>query len=163
MLEVTAKRRRRGRAAIAALTVLAIPLNATESGVAAPDSACREVICTGGTAVGPVRSSWTSPQVFYPNNEDVFASVKVGKRVLAEVRRYGPALCRHRFVGASTTVVIKACAPAGPVRVRAVRSKRGVRNLWIYYSARPMVGGDGDAPTTGTIYRGLTQITGLVL
>src|SRR5688500_14162882 len=129
-------KRRLSRLTLLATLLGAAALAAAQGALASPGSACREVICSGGAAAGPVASSWASPQSFYPNNEDLFASVKLGNRALPEVRRYGPALCRHRFVGASTTVVIKACAPAGPVRARAVRSRRPVRNLWIYYTAR---------------------------
>jgi hypothetical protein len=151
-------------AAVAALAVAASP----GSAAASPSGECREVACTGSAGVGRTAVTWTSPQVFYPNNEEVFAAPVVGTLTLSEVRVYGPALCRHRFVGASMTVVIKACGAQTPLRVRAWRRKPGTRSLAITYAARPILGDPGPAPAAapppaGTIFDELRQITGLLL
>jgi hypothetical protein len=144
---------------IAAIVAISI-VPATTS--ADPPSECRDVVCAGSVQVGRNPVVWSSPQLFYPNNEDIFANPSVGGQALSEVRQYGPALCRHRFFGAGMVVVVKACAPQTPVRVRAQRLKRGGRKLDVSYSARPMLGGEGELVATGTIYEGLKQITGLV-
>jgi hypothetical protein len=150
-------------AAVAALAVAS-----PGSAAASPAGECREVACSGSAGVGRAPVTWTSPQVFYPNNEEVFAAPVVGTLTLSEVRVYGPALCRHRFVGASMTVVIKACGAETPLRVRAWRRKAGTRSVRINYAARPILGDPAPAPapapaSAGTIFDELRQITGLLL
>lgn len=127
---------------------------------------CRNAACVQTLSVGQTPTAWISPQLFYPNNEEVFAAPAVGAITLAEVRVYGPGLCRHRFVGAATTVVIKACGSQTPLRVRALRTKRSVRTVRISYAARPLLDGEPEtteAPEAPSIFDTLRQITGLLV
>jgi hypothetical protein len=156
---------RTAAALCAAAAALAVALPGSAS--ASPSGECRDVTCAGTVAVGSMTETWTSPQVFYPYNEEVYATAFVGRMPLNEVRVYGPGLCRHRFVGASMTVVIKACGAQTPLRVRAFRRKAGVRNLRVTYAARPILGDPAEPapapPPTGSIYDALRQITGLLM
>ena len=133
-----------------------------EGASATPTGACRDQLCAGAVKVGTMPVTWSSPEVFYPNNEDVYAGVFVGPRPLAEVRRYGPALCRHRFAGARISVVVKACLSETSLLVRATSARKNLKLVRISYAARPGIAGDADQPGLAeTIYDGLTQITGL--
>ena len=147
----------------AAIVAIAAALTASDAGAAMP-AECRNVSCAGTLSVGRAPVLWNSPQVFYPNNERVFAAAAVGATALSEVRVYGPALCRHRFVGAGTTVVIKACGSQTPIWVRALRQRRGARPVRISYAARPMLDADSGTvapPAAPSIFDQLRQITGL--
>jgi hypothetical protein len=140
----------------------AIPLLFADGAASTPGGDCREKLCVGSVQVGTVPVTWTSPELFYPNNEDLFAAVYVGTRELAEVRAYGPALCRHRFNGARIGVVVKACTPETALRVRAISRRKNTKLIRVIYAARPDIGGDmQQAATAATIYDDLTQITGL--
>jgi hypothetical protein len=165
-LPLPSSNRFRSAAALCAATA-ALAVALPGSAQASPQGECREVTCAGTVAVGSMTETWTSPQTFYPNNEEVYASAFVGTMALNEVRVYGPGLCRHRFAGASMTVVIKACGAQTPLRVRAFRRKAGIRNLRITYAARPIIGDpaepDPAQATSGSIYDSLRQITGLLM
>jgi hypothetical protein len=144
-----------------AAAVLAVALAGPAEAPAAPPSDCRDQLCVAAVDVGAVEALWRSPETFYPNNEDVFASVHLGRRPLSAVRSYGPALCRHRFAAPGTTVVIKACGPGAQLVVRARRSKAGIGRVRIAYAAHPLIAGDAVAGSSAGIYAGLHQITGL--
>jgi hypothetical protein len=140
----------------------AIPLLFADGAASTPGGACRDQLCAGAVRVEALPVTWSSPELFYPNNEDLFAGVYIGTRPLAEVRAYGPALCRHRFTGARISVVIKACTPETTLRVLAKSRRKNTKMIRIFYAARPDVGGDmPQAATAATIYDDLTQITGL--
>jgi len=142
--------------------ILAIALAAPAAAPASPPSDCRDQLCFGAVNVGAVEAVWRSPETFYPNNEDLFASIHVGRRPLVAVRSYGPALCRHRFAAPGTTVVVKACGAGAQMVARASRTKAGIGRIRIAYAARPMIAGDSAAGGSGAgIYSGLHQITGL--
>ena len=149
----------------AALLALAcaVPLLFADGASGTPSDACRDQLCAGAVrADSTMAIGWASPELFYPNNEDIFAAVYVGPRPLVEVRAYGPALCRHRFAGSRISVVIKACTPETTLRMRATSGRKNTKVVRISYAARPDIGGDmNESATAATIYDGLTQITGL--
>ena len=68
---------------------------------------------------------WASPEVFYPNNEQVFADLSTDRGPLALIRSYGAERCKHRFFGSGISALVKACGDYTALRVRAVRLKRG--------------------------------------
>jgi hypothetical protein len=148
--------------AVSTVCSLAAPAAAPAQTPSEPPSACRNTVCATTLQVGAKPVRWSAPEVFYPNNEDVFAGVVSRTKAIAEVRRFGPGLCRHGFKGAGVSVVIKACGPQAMLRVRAVRVKRGVRALSLSYVARPVLDSYSEAqPTSATMFERLTQITGL--
>jgi hypothetical protein len=151
------------RAAAAALGLAcALALLTAATAAATPSRSCRDQLCTGAVRVGTMPVSWASPELFYPNNEDLFAAVHVGPRPLPEVRAYGPALCRHQFAGSRINVVIKACTPETTLRVRATSRRKNTKLVTVSYAARPDIGGDMEqSATSATIYDSLIQITGL--
>jgi hypothetical protein len=114
-------------------------------------------------AVGSRIKRWSSPQLFFPDGEQVLAKFVAGKTEATLISSYGSELCKHRFYGAAMSLLVKACGDQAQISVRAVRLKRGLRRLTITYAADPYaVGESGIAGArSGGIYRGLTPLTGL--
>jgi len=148
--------------ALAVTVALAIPgttADGASTGGASPNSPCREVTCTVSFAIGSKVKRWTSPQLFFPANEQVLGKFVAGKEQATLLKSYGADLCKHRFFGAATTILVKACGLQTQVSVRAVRLKRGLRRLTITYAADPYMGeSDGRSKA---MYEGLTPLTGL--
>lgn len=150
-------------AALAVSVTLAVPGGAAHgasTGGASPSSPCREVTCTVSLAVGSKVKRWTSPQLFFPANEQVMAKFVASKEQATLLKSYGAELCKHRFYGAATSILVTACGLQTQVSVRAVRLKRGLRRLTITYTADPYMSGDTGG-RANTLYEGLTPLTGL--
>lgn len=130
------------------------------TGGASPSSPCREVTCTVNIAVGSKVKRWTSPQLFFPANEQVLAKFASGRTQATLLKSYGAELCKHRFYGAATSILVKACGLQTQVTLRAVRLKRGLRRLTITYAANPYMSGESEGRKK-TLYDGLTPLTGL--
>jgi hypothetical protein len=150
-------------AALAVTVTLALSVGSADgapTGGASPSSPCREVTCTVSFAVGSKVKRWTSPQLFFPANEQIMAKFVTGKAQATLLKSYGAELCKHRFYGAATTILVKACGLQTQVRVRAVRLKRGLRRLSITYAANPYMSGEAEGRDKA-LYDGLTALTGL--
>jgi hypothetical protein len=150
-------------AVLACASLLALSVGsatAAPTGGASPSSPCREVTCTASFAVGSRIKRWTSPQLFFPANEQVLARFTASKATATLLRSYGKDLCKHRFYGSAMSILVTACGPQATISVKAVRLKRGLRRLTITYAADPYMGESGGA-RQGTIYQGLTPLTGL--
>jgi hypothetical protein len=145
---------RRRLSLLGACAALLIPtLAASPGATAAPPSDCRSETCTAQVRVGGTPAKWRSDEVFYPQNERLYADLSTGRRSLALVRSYGAELCRHRFTGGGIKAVVTACGATTRIRVRAVSAKGRSRTLRIDYAATAAMG-DGPAPAppppTGT-------------
>ena len=101
---------------------------------------------------------WSSPELFFPANEQVLGRFMAGKAEATLLKSYGAELCKHRFYGAAMSLLVTACGPQAQIKVRAVRLKRGLRRLTITYAADPYM---GDAGRASGLYEGLTPLTGL--
>ena len=69
-------------AALAVTVALAVPgqrADGASTGGASPSSPCREVTCTISFAVGSKVKRWTSPELFFPANEQVMARFRAGE------------------------------------------------------------------------------------
>jgi hypothetical protein len=153
-MDVRSTRARRLVFLLVACAALLVPSLAAAPGAAgAPPSGCRTETCTAYLRVGGTPAKWRSNEVFYPQNERLYADLSTGKRPLALVRSYGAELCRHRFAGGGIKAVVTACGTTTRIRVRAVSTKGKTRHLRIDYAATAAMG-DGPAPAppppTGT-------------
>jgi hypothetical protein len=141
---------------------LAVPgdrADGASTGGASPSSPCREVTCTVSFAVGSKVRRWTSPELFFPANEQVMARFRASKTDATLLKSYGAKLCKHRFYGGAMSILVKACGLQAQIFMRAVRLKRGLRRLSITYAAEPYM--SGDAGRSNSLYDGLTPLTGL--
>ena len=162
---------RRAAALTAAVAVLAAAIilvlmtsraAGSPTGGASPSSPCREVTCTISLAVGSRVVRWTSPELFFPANEQVLAKLVAGKAEATKLKSYGAELCKHRFYGSAMSILITACGSQAVISVKAVRLKRGLRRLTITYAADPyMTGEAGNGSRSSGLYQGLTPLTGL--
>jgi hypothetical protein len=147
-------------AASATLALAGDRADGATTGGASPSSPCREVTCTVSLAVGSKVKRWTSPQLFFPANEQVLGKFVTGKTEATLLKSYGAELCKHRFYGAAMSILVTACGPQTQVNVRAVRLKRGLRRLTVTYAADPYMSGESGGRAS-VIYQGLTPLTGL--
>lgn len=150
-------------AALAAVATIALAdgrADGAATGGASPSSPCREVTCTISFAVGSKVKRWTSPQLFFPANEEILAKFVASKSKATLLKSYGAELCKHRFYGSATSILVTACGPQAQISVRAVRLKRGLRRLTITYAADPYMSGDTGG-RANALYEGLTPLTGL--
>jgi hypothetical protein len=148
-------------AVLSCVTVLALGDGraAGATGGASPSSPCREVTCTTSLAVGSKVKRWSSPEVFFPANEQVMGKFVASKTEATLLKSYGAELCKHRFYGGAMSLLVTACGPQAQLKVRAIRLKRGLRRLTITYAASPYI--SGDAGRSNALYEGLTPLTGL--
>ena len=130
------------------------------TGGASPSSPCRQVTCTVSLAVGSRVVRWSSPQLFFPQNEQVMGRFTSGKTDATLLKSYGADLCKHRFYGSAMSILVTACGTQAILTVKAVRLKRGLRRLTITYAADPYMSGESGARDSA-VYQGLTPLTGL--
>jgi hypothetical protein len=142
-------RRRNGAVCAFAAAFAALALLAPQAGSGSAPIECREVTCSTSYMVGERAVKWASPQVFYPNNERVFADLSTDRGPMTLIRSYGAEGCKHLFFGSGISALVKACGSYTPLRVRALRLKRGTRPLSIVYSASAAMDGAPAAPAPG--------------
>jgi hypothetical protein len=130
------------------------------TGGATPSSPCREVTCTVSLAVGSRVVRWSSPQLFFPENEQIMGKFTAGRMEATLLKSYGAELCKHRFYGSAMSILVTACGPQATINVRAVRLKRGLRRLTITYAADPYMSGESGGRASA-VYAGLAPLTGL--
>jgi hypothetical protein len=132
------------------------------TGGAVPSYPCRDVTCTVSLAVGSHVVRWTSPQIFYPENEQVLGRFVASRTETTRLKSYGAQLCKHRFYGSAMSILVTACGTEAQITVKAVRLKRGLRRLTITYAADPfMSDGETGGGRSSSVYAGLTPLTGL--
>lgn len=141
--------RRIGAAAVSIAVAATASLLAPGPGSASAPVDCREVTCATSFTVGGRTVKWASPEVFYPNNERVFAHLATERGPLALIRSHGAERCKHRLFGNGISALVKACGSLSPLRVRAVRLKRGALSLSIVYSASAAMDGAPAPPVQG--------------
>lgn len=134
---------RRRNAALCAFAAAfgALALLAPQTGSGSAPVECREVTCSTSFMVGERTVKWVSPQVFYPNNERVFADLSTDRGPMTLIRSYGAEGCKHRFFGSGISALVTACGSYSSLRVRALRIKMGARPLSIVYSASAAMDG----------------------
>ena len=141
--------RRHGAIAAFGGTLAALALLAPQAGSGSTPVDCREVTCTAEVVVGERVVKWASPEVFYPNNEQVFADLSTDRGPLALIRSYGAKKCKHRFFGSGVSALVKGCGDYTALRVRAVRLKSGTLPLRVTYSASAAMDGAPAVPGQG--------------
>jgi hypothetical protein len=146
---LSVSRRRHGALCAFAAAFASLALLAPQAGSGSAPVECREVTCSTSFMVGERSVKWSSPQVFYPNNERVFADLTTDRGPMTLVQSYGAEGCKHRFFGSGVSALVAACGSNSSLRVRAFRVKRGARPLSIVYSASAAMDGAPESPTTG--------------
>ena len=126
-----------------------LALFAPQAGSGSTPVDCREVTCSAEVLVGERVVKWASGEVFYPNNEQVFAALSTDRGPLGLIRSYGAEKCKHRFFGSGISALVKGCGDYTALRVRAVRLKAGALPLRVIYSASAAMDGAPAVPGQG--------------
>ena len=106
-----------GLVAAAGITlVLAIAAPAALGG-ADPAAPCRATACKAEMKVGADELKWRSIENFYPQNEELAATLTARGRNLRVLETWGPEGCRSAYRGSGIVAVVKACGEETPLRV----------------------------------------------
>ncbi len=127
-------------AAAGATLALAIAAPAALGG-ADPTAPCRTTACKAEMKVGADELKWRSIENFYPQNEELAATLTARGRKLRVLETWGPDGCRSAYRGSGVVAVVKACGEETPLRIRAYRMKRKRVKLVVSYRATPVMAG----------------------
>jgi hypothetical protein len=124
----------------AGLLAVAVERAGAAATIAGPDAACRPSPCVAQLRVSIAPVTFRSQQLFYPNNEQISATLTAAGQPLTLRRSWGPGPCQHVYKGAGVSARVKACGPSTPVTVRAVRpgTPKPI-GLAITYQASPIM------------------------